>query len=145
MPFQVKIKKLHPSAAIPTYATAGDAGADLYSIDYGVLNPGERMMVRTGIAIEIPPGFVGLVHPRSGLAAKLGITIVNAPGTIDSGYRGEIIVNLLNTGATPYSLCIGDRIAQIIFQEVFQADFEEVEQLVASARGVNGHGSTGRN
>lgn len=130
---------------MPTYAKQGDAGADLYSIDWGVLEPGERRLIRTGIAVEIPEGFVGLIHPRSGLAAKLGISIVNAPGTIDAGYRGEILVNLINTNTLPYSFCIGDRIAQIVFQEFFQADFEEIDELSDSVRGVQGLGSTGVN
>jgi dUTP pyrophosphatase len=141
----IKFKKLHPSAAVPVYSKPGDAGADLFSIDWGILEPGERRLIRTGIAIEIPEGYVGLVHPRSGLAAKLGISIVNAPGTIDSGYRGEILVNLINTNTTPYSFCIGDRIAQIVFQEVYQAYFEKVEELSESDRGVSGIGSTGVN
>lgn len=145
MPFQVKIQKLYSEAKIPTYASDGDAGADLYSVESGILYPGERRLIRTGIAIEIPPGFVGLVHPRSGMAAKFGITIVNSPGTIDSGYRGEIMVNLYNSGDENLHYAVGDRIAQIIFQEVYQAHFEEVEELGNSARGLGGHGSTGVN
>jgi dUTP pyrophosphatase len=145
MPFQVKIKLLDPSAKVPVYSKQGDAGADLFSIDWGILEPGERRLVRTGVALEIPPGFVGLVHPRSGLASKLGITVLNAPGTVDSGYRGEIKVNLHNTNTQPYSFCIGDRIAQIVFQEYLEAHFEEVEELNASVRGINGIGSTGVN
>jgi len=130
---------------MPTYAKQGDAGADLYSIEYGILEPGERRLIGTGIAVEIPEGYVGLIHPRSGLASKLGISIVNAPGTIDSGYRGEIKVNLINTNTQPYSFCIGDRIAQLVIQEVIRADFEEVDELNDSVRGSNGHGSTGVN
>jgi len=129
---------------MPTYANEGDAGADLYSIDYGVLQARERRLISTGISIEIPKGYVGFIHPRSGLAAKLGISIVNAPGTIDSGYRGEIKVNIINHNTLPYSYCIGDRIAQIVFQQYEQAEFEEIEEdLEESIRGVNGHGSTG--
>lgn len=143
MSLPVKIKLLHPDAKVPTYSKYGDAGADLYSIAWGVLPPGERALIRTGIAIQIPFGWVGLVHPRSGLAAKLGISIVNAPGTIDAGYRGEILVNLINTNVTPYSYCIGDRVAQIVFQEIAFANFEEVEELDDSIRGINGIGSTG--
>lgn len=145
LPFYVKIKLLNPLAKVPTYASVGDAGADLYSTEYGILEPGERKLIATGVSLEIPPGFVGLIHPRSGLAAKLGVTVLNSPGTIDSGYRGEIKINLRNTNVTPYSYCIGDRIAQIVFQEVFQADFLEVEEFTESARGINGHGSTGVN
>lgn len=142
-PLGVKIKLLTPSAQVPTYAQVGDAGADLYSIESGVLEPGERRLVSTGIALEIPLGYVGLVHPRSGLAAKLGVTVRNAPGTIDAGYRGEIKVNLVNTNVLPYTFCVGDRIAQILFQQVDRAIFEEVEELSDSVRAFGGHGSTG--
>lgn len=145
MPFQVKVKLVEQYAKTPTYATVGDAGADLYSVEHGILEPGERRLVSTGIALEIPPGFAGFVHPRSGLAHNLGISIVNAPGTIDSGYRGIIKVNLINTSSLSYSFCIGDRIAQIVFQEVYQAEFAEVEELIESNRGAGGHGSTGSN
>lgn len=101
-------------------------------------------MVSTGISIAIPSGFVGLVHPRSGLAAKHGITIVNAPGTIDSGYRGEIMVCLLNTGSESVSFNVGDRIAQIVFQEYYEANFEQINQLPETLRGELGFGSSGR-
>ena len=143
MSLPIKIKRLHDLAKIPTYSKYGDAGADIYSIDYGVLEPGEQRLISTGIAIEIPYGWVGLIHPRSGLAAKLGVTVLNSPGTIDAGFRGEIRINLHNTNVTPYSFCIHDRIAQIIFQEVGIADFEEVDELSNSVRGLGGHGSTG--
>jgi dUTP pyrophosphatase len=143
LPINVKIKLLHPDAKVPTYSKYGDAGADLYSIDWGVLQPGERVLIHTGISMQIPFGWVGLVHPRSGLASKLGISIVNAPGTVDAGYRGEIMVNLINTNVTPYSYCIGDRIAQIVFQEFSYAEFEEVDELDDSIRGLDGFGSTG--
>jgi dUTP pyrophosphatase len=143
--------RMNPLAQVPTYANSGDAGADLYSVDHGVLEPGERRLIDTGIAIEIPNGYAGFVHPRSGLAYKLGITVVNAPGTIDAGYHGNIKVNLLNTGVQPYSYCVGDRIAQIVFQKIEYAAFTELcftedrEKAFDSfsARGVNGHGSTG--
>ena len=142
----IKVKLLTPNAKVPTYSKAGDAGADLYSIDWGVLEPGEHRLIRTGIALEIPYGWAGFVHPRSGLAAKLGITVLNTPGTIDAGYRGEIMVNLKNTNTAPYSFCIGDRIAQIIFQQVYQADFDVldlVDEFSESDRSDGGHGSTG--
>jgi dUTP pyrophosphatase len=139
----IKIKRLHDLAKIPTYSKYGDAGADIYSIDYGILEPGEQRLISTGIAIEIPYGWVGLIHPRSGLAAKLGVTVLNSPGTIDAGFRGEIRINLHNTNVTSYSFCIHDRIAQIIFQEVGIANFEEVDELSDSVRGLGGHGSTG--
>ena len=143
MSLPIKIKRLHHLAKIPTYSKYGDAGADIYSIEYGVLEPGEQRLISTGIAIEIPYGWVGLIHPRSGLAAKLGVTVLNSPGTIDAGFRGEIKINLHNTNVTPYSFSIHDRIAQIIFQEVGIADFEEVDELSESVRGLGGHGSTG--
>jgi dUTP diphosphatase len=142
----VKVKLLTPIAKVPTYSNPGDAGADLYSTDWGVLAPGERRLIHTGIAFEIPYGWAGFVHPRSGLASKLGITVLNTPGTIDAGYRGEIKVNLMNTNSQPYSFCIGDRIAQIVFKQVFQADFDVIDlsdELSESERGEGGHGSTG--
>ncbi len=142
----IKVKLLVPNAKVPTYSKPGDAGADLYSVDWGVLEPGEHRLISTGIALEIPYGWAGFVHPRSGLAAKLGITVLNTPGTIDAGYRGEIKVNLKNTNTQPYSFCIGDRIAQIVFQQVYQADFEVldlVDELSESERATYGHGSTG--
>jgi dUTP pyrophosphatase len=139
----VPVKKLYEDAIIPTYATEGDAGADLYAYeDITILRYGFAL-VSTGIALAIPSGYVGLVHPRSGLAAKFGITVLNTPGTIDSGYRGEIKVNLINLGLLNRTLLKGDRIAQIIFQRVEQADFAEIGSLSESVRGVAGHGSTG--
>lgn len=143
MSLNIRYKILDPKAVVPKYSKYGDAGADLYSVDYGVLEPQERRLVNTGIALEIPFGWAGFVHPRSGLANNYGITVVNSPGTIDAGYRGPIKVNLLNTGVTPYSFCIGDRIAQIIFQQVDTAYFEQVEELSETVRGFGGHGSTG--
>lgn len=139
----IKLKKLNESAKIPTYSKYGDAGADLYSVEAGLLMPGERKLVGTGIALEIPLNYVGLVHPRSGLGHKFGVTVVNAPGTIDAGYRGEIKVNLLNTSSAPYRYDVGDRIAQLVIQPVLQGLFQEVEELSESIRGSGGHGSTG--
>lgn len=128
----------------PEYALPGDAGADLRSSEKLVIEPGERATVGTGVAIALPAGFVGLVHPRSGLAAKHGITVLNAPGTVDAAYRGEIKVTLLNTDKTePFIIEIGDRIAQLVFQKVERAKFIEVEQLPDSLRGTGGFGSTG--
>lgn len=138
----VKIKKLYPDAEIPTYAKKGDAGADLYSYDDVYLMPGTWALVRTGVAIAMPPSWVGLVHPRSGLASKKGVTVLNAPGTVDSGYRGEVLVNLINHSAQPVSISKGDRIAQIVFQQYEQADFLEVQELDLTERGTGGHGST---
>ncbi|WP_370892171.1 dUTP diphosphatase [Janibacter sp. GXQ6167] len=140
----LRYRRLHPGATAPRYAKSGDAGADLATVEEVTLAPGERALVPTGIALEIPPGWVGLVHPRSGLAARHGLTIVNAPGTIDSGYRGEILVNLVNLDPRePITLRPGDRIAQLVLQEVGQADFVEVDSLPASERGETGHGSSG--
>jgi dUTP pyrophosphatase len=140
----VLITRLDPAVPLPAYARPGDAGADLVAAQDVDLAPGERAMVGTGIAIALPDGYAGFVHPRSGLAAKHGITLVNAPGTIDAGYRGEIKVILLNTDpATAVSLRRGDRIAQLVVQRVENVTFREVPALPESARGDNGFGSTG--
>ncbi|MWV58084.1 dUTP diphosphatase [Rathayibacter sp. VKM Ac-2754] len=129
---------------LPSYAHPGDAGADLRSTDDVVLAPGERASVGTGVAIALPDGHVGFVVPRSGLAFKHGLTIVNAPGTIDAGYRGEIRVALLNTDAREsYSIAAGDRIAQIVVVPVVRARFVPVDELPDSVRGTGGFGSTG--
>lgn len=127
----------------PTYAHPGDAGADLHAAEACVLQPAARALVGTGVRIALPAGTVGFVVPRSGLAAKHGITIVNAPGTIDAGYRGEIKVILLNTSDTPYAVSVGDRIAQLIVQRVEQVRFVAVDELPGSARGEGGFGSSG--
>jgi dUTP pyrophosphatase len=132
------------SGALPVYAHPGDAGADLVSTEDVVLAPGERATVGTGLRIALPNGFVGFVVPRSGLAAKHGITIVNSPGTVDAGYRGEIRVTLLNTDAREsYAIAAGDRIAQLIVMPVPGVRFIEVERLPGSDRGEGGFGSTG--
>ena len=128
----------------PTYAKPGDAGADLRSTQSISLNPGARALVGTGVKLALPAGYVGLVHPRSGLAAKHGITVLNAPGTIDAGYRGEILVTLLNTSDTSFEIERGDRIAQLLFQEVSRARFIAVAELPESSRGDTGFGSSGR-
>jgi dUTP pyrophosphatase len=129
---------------MPTYAHPGDAGADLHAAVELTLLPGQRALVPTGVALAIPEGFVGLVHPRSGLAARHGITIVNAPGTVDAGYRGEVLVNLVNLDASePFTVRRGDRIAQLVVQQVAQADFVEVDSLPDSSRGDTGHGASG--
>jgi dUTP pyrophosphatase len=128
----------------PHYAHPGDAGADLTSTEDVTLAPGERATVGTGVAIALPDGYVAFVVPRSGLAARHGITIVNSPGTVDAGYRGEIRVTLLNTdGSEPYRIGAGDRIAQLIVLPVSRARFVEVERLPGSERGEGGFGSTG--
>ena len=143
-PVNVHIKLLDPELPAPAYAKPGDAGADLRSrIDFE-LEPGERALVPTGVAIALPEGYVGLVHPRSGLATKNGITIVNAPGTVDSGYRGELMVTLLNTDKTKsFHVQRGDRIAQLVIQKYEHATFTVVEELDQTERGSSGFGSSG--
>jgi dUTP pyrophosphatase len=141
---EVLITRLDPGVPLPAYARPGDAGADLVAARDVELAPGERALVPTGIAIALPQGYAGFVHPRSGLAAKHGITLVNAPGTIDAGYRGEIKVIVLNTDtAATVSLRRGDRIAQLVVQRVEYVTFREVPALPGSARGEDGFGSTG--
>ena len=135
---------LDPDLEAPSYAHPGDAGADLRAREDVVLRPGERKLVPTGVAIALPEGFVALIHPRSGLATKHGLTIVNAPGTVDAGYRGEISVTLLNTDLSqPIELRRGDRIAQMVIQRVEYAQFIPVSELSGSVRGTGGFGSTG--
>lgn len=143
-PVNVHIKLLDPELPAPAYAKPGDAGADLCSrIDFE-LEPGERALVPTGVAIALPEGYVGLVHPRSGLATKNGITIVNAPGTVDSGYRGELMVTLLNTDKTKsFHVQRGDRIAQLVIQKYEHATFTVVDELEQTERGSSGFGSSG--
>lgn len=129
---------------VPSYSHPGDAGADLSSSEALTLAPGQRATVGTGVSIALPAGFVAFVVPRSGLAAKYGITVVNSPGTVDAGYRGEIKVTLLNTDSSqPFEIAVGDRIAQIIVMPVTQARFIPVEKLPESERGESGFGSTG--
>jgi dUTP pyrophosphatase len=140
----IPLTRLDRGLPLPSYAHPGDAGADLYSAVDVVLAPGERALVPTGIAIALPTGYVALVHPRSGLAARHGISIVNTPGTVDAGYRGEIKVLLVNLDRTePVELRRGDRVAQLVIQRVERAGFEEVDALPDSARGAGGYGSTG--
>lgn len=138
------VEVLISSGQVPEYSHPGDAGADLHASEAAELAPGERATVGTGVSIALPDGYVAFVVPRSGLAAKHGITIVNSPGTVDAGYRGEIRVTLLNTDASEsYSIAVGDRIAQIIVQPVARARFIQVERLPGSERGESGFGSTG--
>ena len=138
------VVRLDPDLPLPAYAHPGDAGADLVTAVDLTLAPGERALVPTGIAMAVPEGYVALVHPRSGLAARHGLSIVNTPGTIDAGYRGEVKVLLVNLDPRePIELRRGDRVAQLVFQRVEQAAFAEVEVLPASARGEGGYGSTG--
>jgi len=141
---EVLLTVLDEAARVPAYAHPGDAGADLVTTTDVVLRPFERATVPTGIAIALPEGYVALVHPRSGLAARHGLTIVNSPGTVDAGYRGEIRVTLYNSDPTEtISLARGDRIAQMVVQEVAHATFRQVESLPDSVRGEGGFGSSG--
>lgn len=128
---------------MPTYAHPGDAGADLRSRVEAVVPAGQRATLATGVSLALPDGYVGLVHPRSGLAAKNGITVLNAPGTVDAGYRGEIAVTLLNTSDQDFQVNVGDRIAQLVIQQVERAHFVVVDSLPGTHRGEAGFGSTG--
>jgi dUTP pyrophosphatase len=143
-PGELHVFRLDPRAVLPTRAYPGDAGLDLYALEPVTLNAGERASVRTGVAVEIPEGHAGLVMPRSGLAARHGIALVNAPGLIDSGYRGELQILLLNTDRTEScALAAGDRIAQLVLVAVVTPAVREVEALSDSDRGVGGFGSSG--
>ena len=140
----IALLRLDPELPAPAYAHPGDAGADLVTTVDVELAPGARALVPTGVAIALPAGFVALVHPRSGLAARHGLSIVNTPGTVDAGYRGEIKVLLVNLDPTePIVLRRGDRIAQLVIQRVETARFVEVDVLPGSVRGAGGYGSTG--
>ena len=141
----LRFRRLSAAARPPAQANEGDAGYDLHAAEAVTIDPGERASVGTGIAVAIPEGQAGLVVPRSGLAARHGISVVNAPGLIDSGYRGELRVLLLNTDrAEPFAVELGDRIAQLVLVAVESASVEEVEQLDETVRGAGGFGSTGR-
>jgi dUTP pyrophosphatase len=140
----VPLRRLDPDLPLPRRAHADDAGVDLYSAEDVELAPGQRRLVGTGVAVALPTGTVGLIHPRSGLAARNGLSIVNAPGTVDSGYRGEIKINLINLDPdAPLSITRGTRIAQLLVQRVELVDFVEVDELDETVRGDAGHGSTG--
>ena len=141
---QVQIKKVHPDAIIPKYQTAGAAGVDLCSIEDVSIGEGDKALVATGLSMAIPQGWEGQVRPRSGLAAKSALTVLNTPGTIDSDYRGEVKVILINHGHGVFHVRKGDRIAQMVFTPVAQADFAEVEDLEFTDRGAGGFGSTGK-
>jgi dUTP pyrophosphatase len=144
---EVLLSRIDPGVPLPAYAQPGDAGVDLVTTVDVVIEPGERAVVGTGVAVALPDGYAGFVHPRSGLAARVGLSVVNTPGTIDSGYRGEIRVCLVNHDLrSPISLRRGDRIAQLVVQRVEHAVFLEVDDvtaLPASVRGAGGYGSTG--
>ena len=142
---KILITRLDPDLPIPSYAKPGDAGADLYARTDCTLAPGQRALIPTGISIALPDGYVALVHPRSGLAIKYGISMVNAPGTVDAGYRGELQVILINQDPKEsFEIKRGDRIAQLVIQKVERAHFVEVENLPGSSRKSDGFGSTGR-
>jgi dUTP pyrophosphatase len=141
---EVLVSRLDPDLPLPAYAHPGDAGADLLTTVDVTLAPGERALVPTGIAIALPDGYAAFVHPRSGLAARHGLSVVNTPGTVDAGYRGEIKVMLINHDPRePIELHRGDRIAQLVIQRVERARFVPVDQLPESVRGAGGYGSTG--
>ncbi|MEE8603505.1 dUTP diphosphatase [Euzebya tangerina] len=140
----VQVVRLDPELALPTYARPGDAGLDLRAREDAVIRPLGRVLMPTGVALAIPVGYVGLVHPRSGLAVRQGLSVTNAPGTIDAGYRGEVMVPLLNTDPqTPITIHRGDRIAQLVVQQVAQVRLIEVAELDATDRGAGGFGSSG--
>ena len=140
---EVEVCRLDPDVPLPSYAHEGDAGLDLRAAHDVELPPGHRAAVGTGLALAIPPGWVGLVHPRSGLALHAGVTVANAPGTVDSGYRGEVKVLLVNLGAEEVAIARGDRVAQLVLQRVGRAELREVAALDATTRGSGGFGSTG--
>ena len=145
MEIDLPVRRLDPGLPLPGYAHPGDAGADLYAAEDVKLPPGGRAVVGTGVAVAVPEGHAAFVHPRSGLASRHVITVVNAPGTVDAGYRGEVRVVLLNTDQRePFTVRRGDRIAQLVVQPVTRVRFLEVAELPASPRGEGGFGSTGR-
>jgi len=139
----IKIKKLHPEAIMPHYTHDGDAGMDVYSTEDLILLPTQRKLIPTGLSFEIPKGFEIQIRPKSGLALKHGLTIINTPGTLDSGYRGELGIILLNTGEAPYEIKKSEKIAQIILARYEEAEIQEVKELGDSSRGAEGYGSTG--
>ena len=139
----LKVQRLHPDAILPTRAHDTDAGLDLYADEQVGIPVLGRNLVGTGIAVAIPPGHVGYITPRSGLAFSSGITVLNAPGTVDAGYTGEVKVNLVNHGQAPYVVTPGQRIAQLVIHPITLPTVEEVTELPDTARGANGHGSSG--
>jgi len=140
---ELKVKKLCEEAKIPQYAHEGDSGMDLYSVEEATLEPGETKTVKTGLQISIPKGFEAQVRPKSGLASKFGVTVLNTPGTVDSGYRGEIMVILANLGKEAYKVEKGKKIAQVVIAKVEEADIKVVESLDETTRNKGGFGSTG--
>ena len=143
MTMTVSFKRTSPDASLPSYARPGDAGMDLKSAEDAVVEPGARLLVHTGLAMALPEGYEAQVRPRSGLALKHGITVLNTPGTIDEGYRGEVGVILFNTGDTAFKIAKGDRIAQMVIAPVTRARIVETDDLGSTERGAGGFGSTG--
>ncbi len=141
---RVLVRRLDATLPLPAYAQEGDAGLDLHAAETTVIQPGGRALVPTGIALAIPPGYAGLVLPRSGLALRHGVTVLNAPGLIDAGYRGEVKVLLTNPDRGPVTVARGERIAQLVLLRVERAELNEVAELPTSERGAGGFGSTGR-
>ena len=141
---QVKVLKLKENAILPRYAHPGDAGADVFAAGHVVLEPGATALVPTGIAIELPHGYEAQVRPRSGLALKHSVSVLNTPGTIDAGYRGEVGVIMINHGREPFEINPGDRIAQMVIKPVLEVEMVEAETLSDTSRGAGGFGSTGR-
>lgn len=140
----MQIKKLYEDAILPEKAHLNDAGFDIFSYDFGIIHPGQRQLFKTGFAVYIPEGYVGLICPRSGLAAKHGITVLNSPGVIDSGYTGEVLIILHNSSDVPFGVSKGNRIAQLVVTPIYQQYLTEVNEFSnASDRGANGFGSTG--
>lgn len=142
MHMKIKVKKLHSEAKLPSYAHPGDAGMDFFALENTLIKPGERLVVKTGISIEIPEGYVGLVWDKSGIASKYGLKTIG--GVIDAGYRGEVGIAMLNTSNTEYVFESGHKIAQLLIQKVEHAELFEVEELTETARGKSGFGSTGK-
>ena len=142
---EIEIQKIHPDAKLPAYAHRGDAGVDLYSVVDRVLRPGERALIPTGLKMAIPEGYEGQVRPKSGLALKHGISVLNTPGTVDAPYRGEVGVILINLDPkTPYEIKKGEKVAQMVFARVEHASFAETPELAVTTRGEGGFGSTGK-
>lgn len=143
MEFLLKVKLLNENACLPQYAHDGDAGMDLFAAAEKIIEPGDSALIPTGISIQLPPHTEAQVRPRSGLALKHQITVLNTPGTIDEGYRGEVGVILINHGRTPFHVSIGMKVAQIVVKPVFKVAVEEVDALDSTIRGEGGFGSTG--
>ena len=141
---KIRIKKIRDNAVTPRYEHDGDAGMDLYAVEDSVLHPGERKLIPTGFQVEVPKGYEMQVRPKSGLALKHGITVLNTPGTVDSCYRGEVGVIILNTSDRDYEVNAGEKVAQAVIARVEKAVVEEVEELTETQRGAGGFGSTGR-